>query len=115
MRDTCDLVYIDAAGEKAVARITFASQGVPPASSPGGTSTPPAGPGILPFSGFGAGLWRLNQIGGLLSFLGGAMILVGYRSRLADTWARFSRFLRTFRPRAVEQPIHALWIRVGHD
>jgi hypothetical protein len=71
----CELVYIDAAGEKAVARISFASQAISPATSPQGG----LGPLALPFSGFGIGLWRLDELGSLLSCLGGALLV--YRQR----------------------------------
>ncbi len=78
---TCKIAYIDAAGERASAVITFASQTVAPATaSTGGPSASP-GPGSLPFSGFGLGLWHLDQLGASLVCVGLALVLVSARSR----------------------------------
>jgi len=130
--DTCQIVYIDAAGEKAVAPITFASQGVPPAIAPsggaastpsggasaGGTS-PASGPGSIPFTGFGAGLWHLSEIGGVLSCLGCALILAARRTRRAGATSqvRAVTFVRARLARvpATGTPGPTLWVGAGGD
>jgi hypothetical protein len=78
---SCKITYIDALGERASATITFATSDAAPATAPAGGAVVQSGPGAIPFSGFGTGLWRLNQIGGVLVCVGCALILFALRAR----------------------------------
>ncbi len=78
---TCKIAYIDAAGERASAVITFASETVAPATASAGGASASPGPGSLPFSGFGLGLWHLDELGASLVCVGLALVLVSVRSR----------------------------------
>ena len=62
------------------------------ASGPAGVTLGPtdlaggAATGSLPFTGFGTGLWRLTQLGALLSVLGASLIVLGRGHRRKAAW-----------------------------
>ena len=78
---TCKIAYIDAAGEHASAAISFASETAPPATASSGGAPSPPGPGSMPFSGFGVGLWHLDQLGASLLCAGAVLVVVSARAR----------------------------------